>query len=74
MEDLEKRIRQLQTRLYLDYSQIAVMRVLMAQEDDCESIRAIRDMLPTTTADEIKAEFDHILGLVEQMKVADRVL
>ncbi|KAJ5335471.1 hypothetical protein N7452_007874 [Penicillium brevicompactum] len=74
LEDLEKRIRQLQTRMYLDSSRLAFVRVMMAQANASDSIPDIRANLPTTTADEIKAEFDHILGLVEQMRLADRAL
>lgn len=74
LEDLEKRIRQLQTRLYLDYSRLAFARVMMAQANASEVISTIEANLPTTTPDEIKAEFDHILGLVEQMRLADRAL
>lgn len=72
LEELREATQRLQARVTMDYVKLGAIREMMERNDSPDIIPSIQALLPTTTAEDIKAEFDTLIAMVGELLRMER--
>lgn len=70
IEELKRAVLQMQSEGTIEEAKITAIRMLLQSDNVGDSITAMRTLIPDSTSEQRRAQFDRILGMIDGMKEA----
>lgn len=69
-EELREANLRLQAQTCMEFVKLAAIREIIARNENVDTMASLRDLIPTMTAEDVRARFDELLAMVDKLRRA----